>query len=132
MKRLVKWLVLASFLAALTAVFAPAVVAQTPTGAPVTLSVFDPTGAYEVTNLHAQRLSTLNDKVVCEISSYNWEWDRTFPVIRELLQKQFPTVKIVPWDKMGINSREDEENHVLLKKMVAEKGCQAAIIGNAG
>lgn len=98
----------------------------------VTLAVFDPTGAYEVTQIHAQRLSTLNDKVVCEISSYNWEWDRTFPVIRELLQKQFPTVKIVAWDKMGINSREDEENHVLLQKMVKEKGCQAAIIGNAG
>lgn len=98
----------------------------------VTLAVLDPTGAYEVTQLHAQRLSTLNDKVVCEISSYNWEWERTFPVIRELLQKQFPTVKIVAWDKMGINSREDEENHVLLKQMVKEKGCQAAIIGNAG
>ncbi len=128
MKKLATWLLLGVALVVLATAAAPAVTAQSP----VTLAVLDPSGAYEVTNLHAPRLSTLNDKVVCEVSSYNWEWDRTFPVIRELLQKQFPTVKVVPWDKMGINSREDEENHVLLKQMVKEKGCQAAIIGNAG
>jgi hypothetical protein len=99
---------------------------------PVTLEVYDPTGAYEITQLHAPRLKDLNGVTLCEISSYNWEWASTFPVIRATLQKQYPGLKIIPYDKVGINSRADEENHAFLKKMVKEKGCQAAIIGNAG
>lgn len=99
---------------------------------PVTLTVHEPTGAYEVTQLHAPRLETLEGKTVCEIASYNWEWAATFAVIRVGLKREFPTVKIVPWDRMGIDSRADEENHALVARQVREKGCQAVIVGNAG
>jgi hypothetical protein len=99
---------------------------------PVTLEVYEPTGAYEVTQLHAPRLATLHDKTICEVASYNWEWDSTFAVIRDSLKKQFPTVKIIPWDKMNINSRAEEEDHARVARMVKEKGGQGAIIGNAG
>lgn len=114
MKTTLKWLLLGLFLVALMATSTPRVAAQTP----VTLQVYDPTGAYEVTQLHAPRVADLNGRVLCEVSSYNWEWDRTFPVIRDLLQKQYPTIKIVPWDKLGVNSRAEEENHEHLTKMV--------------
>ena len=59
---------------------------------PVTLEVFDPTGASEVTEVHAPRLDTLDGKTICEISQepdgQSWEARRTFPFIRELLKKR--------------------------------------------
>ncbi len=99
---------------------------------PVSLPVFDPTGAYEVSVLHAARLADLNGKTICELSDYNWEWQATFPVIRELLQKQFPTITIVPWDQMNLNSRTEMEDLARVTKMVTEKKCHGVIIGNAG
>ena len=60
----------------------------------------------------------------------------TFPVIREMLQKRFPEVKIVPYSEFPAGSRQvpypfwiptDEIGEVL-----KEKGCDAVILGNAG
>lgn len=69
---------------------------------PVTLEVYDATGAFEITKLHAPRLPDLNGKTICEISNNQWEARRTFPLIRELLQKQFPTAKIIPYDEVVV------------------------------
>ncbi len=100
------------------------------TGSRVTLKVHNPTGAVETTQLHAPRLDTLAGKTICELSNGGWEYGRIFPVIRELLQKQFPTAKIIPytetiWQKSVI------ENLTQVSKVVKEKGCQAVITGMA-
>ncbi|MCL2669435.1 MAG: hypothetical protein FWE89_02005 [Syntrophaceae bacterium] len=97
----------------------------------MTLDVFDPTGAIEVTNLFAPRLSDLNGKTICELSNNSWEADRTFPAIRELLQKQFPGVKIVPYTEFPHGNRE-LESATNIGDLVVQKGCQAVITGNAG
>ncbi len=65
----------------------------------VTLSVYDPTGAINVSQLYAKRLDTLAGKTICEIADDNWQDVRTFPVIRELIMKQYPTAKIITYDK---------------------------------
>jgi len=97
---------------------------------PVTLEVFDPSGAYEVTQLHAARLDTLEGKTICEVSNSSWEADRTFPVIRSLLQKQFPTAKIIPYTELPnanvLTGMKD------LSAILEEKSCDAVILGNAG
>jgi hypothetical protein len=46
---------------------------------PVRLEVYDPTGATEVTELHAPRLKTLAGKTICELWNDSWEGDRTKP-----------------------------------------------------
>ena len=98
---------------------------------PVTLEVYDPSGATEITSLHAPRLDTLDGKTICEVSSgVTWEAFRTFPVITELLQKQFPTVKIVPFTEFPQTSDAIDSDEVAA--MVKAKGCQGAIVGNAG
>jgi hypothetical protein len=111
-------------------VSAPA--AQAPVAAgPVTLEVYSPTGATEITNLHAPRLDTLDGKTVCQVSlGLTWESYRTMPLIAELLQKEFPTVKIIPDTEFpsGSNAIDNDE----VAAMVQEKGCQAAIVGNGG
>ena len=94
----------------------------------VTLKVYDPTGAFEVTQVHAARLDTLAGKTICEIG-IGWEAERTFPLIRELLQKQFPTVKIIDYTKLPYWSTEINPKMVVAVKAA---GCQAVIIGNAG
>ncbi|MBI4331359.1 MAG: hypothetical protein HY673_08775 [Chloroflexi bacterium] len=95
----------------------------------VTLELYDPTGAIEVTQAHAPRLPDLNGKTVGEISNGWWEADRTFPLIRELLQKQFPTLKIIPYTEFPTLSHTVDIPG--LEAAVKAKGVQAAIVGNA-
>jgi hypothetical protein len=101
---------------------------------PVRWELFDPTGAVEVTQLHAPRVADLNGKTVCELSDGTWEDHRTFPLIRELLQKQYPTAKFIPYTDFPHGSgpggylMDDDK----VAEMVKKKGCQAVITGNAG
>ncbi len=130
MKRLVKWLPLALLLVALVTIAVPAASAQTPVAqAGVTLAVYDPTGAFEVTQLFAPRIADLNGATICEISDNLWETQRTFPLIRGLLQKQFPTAKIIPYDKLPEATTDAASK---LGETVKKAGCQAVIVGNAG
>ena len=95
----------------------------------VSLEVYDPTGTIEITELYATRLADLNGKTICELSDYEWEDYRTFPLIRELLQKRFPDLKIIPYTEFpctyGIKAD-------VLSEVVREKKCDGAIVGNAG
>ena len=95
----------------------------------VTLEVYDPTGRVEVTQVHAPRLDTLEGKTICELSAEQWGTWRTFPEIRKHLQELFPTATFIPYTEFpkgvkGIDSKE-------IADIVAEKGCDAVIIGNA-
>ncbi len=93
------------------------------------LEVLDPSGAYEVTKLFAKRLDNLNGKTVCMVSNNIWQSWRTFPLIGDLLKKQYPTVKIVSWEQFG-SDFESKPTEGLAKMKAL--GCDAAIVGNAG
>ncbi len=129
MKTQLKWWLLGLCLTTLAVVATPIATAQTP----VSLKVYDPTGAIEVTQLHAPRLSDLNGKTICLVSDEMWEAQRTFALIADLLQKQFPTAKIIAQDKfsMGTTGQRNVENPLVAEKVKAA-GCEAAIVGNAG
>jgi hypothetical protein len=100
---------------------------------PMILKVHNPSGAYEVTPLHAPRVSDLNGKTICELSDNMWQDFRIFPLIRELLLKQFPEAKIIPYNEFphesagGAFAIDDDK----VASMVKARGCQAAIIGIA-
>ena len=96
---------------------------------PVTLTVYDPTGAIEVTQLFSPRLADLNGKTICQVSDNLWETDRTFPLIGQLLQRQFPTMKIVSYKDLPEAST--DVNPKLIAAVKAA-GCQGVIVGNAG
>jgi hypothetical protein len=112
------------------------VVVQAPTSAPapavavgpVTLKVYNPSGALAVTQLFSARLSDLNGKTICEMGE-SWESQRTFPLITSLLQKQFPTITIVDDTKMPQWTANPDTK---LVDKVKALGCQGVIIGNAG
>ena len=94
------------------------------------MKIYDPTGAFEVTQLFSPRLEDLNGKTICEISNGIWEAYRILPAIRELLQQQFPTVKIIPYTEFPVGTEEIDDD--IIGDMVKAKGGQAAIIASAG
>jgi hypothetical protein len=117
-------------LALLLAVAATAVVRDASAQGPVTLKVYNPTGAFQVTQTFAPRLPDLNGKTICEVTNGSWEADRMFPAIRQLLQRQYPTAKIVTFEELPkLSTGIDVPG---LEEAVKKYGCQGAIIGNAG
>ena len=98
--------------------------------AKTTLKLYNPTGAFEVTQLHAPRLPDLGGKTICELSNGGWEDHRIFPAIRELLAKQFPDAKFIPLDKFPIGTEHMDKDSTI--DLVVKTGCQAVITGMAG
>ena len=93
------------------------------------LEVFNPTTAPEVTVSHAARLDTLAGKTIGELWNGIYEGDKSFPVIRKLLQERFPTAKFIPYTEFprdGSNGIDSD----LVARAVKEKGCDAVIVGN--
>lgn len=100
---------------------------------PVTLEVYDPTGSTAVTQLFAPRLGDLNGKTICELTNEMWESTRTFPVITDLLKKQFPTAKIIEHTMLpAFSERSTPADFQKMTAALKAAGCQAAIVGNAG
>lgn len=99
----------------------------------VRLEVFNPSGSIDTAEPHhyAPRLVDLRGKTICEISNGLWEDHRTFPLIRQLLKKQFPDIKFVPYTELpvGIQEKKDIDN---IGDILAAKGCDAVIGGNSG
>ncbi|MBI2859498.1 MAG: hypothetical protein HYX90_10505 [Chloroflexi bacterium] len=96
----------------------------------VKLEVLDPCGSTGAITPHAPRLPDLNGKTICEVSNGRWEDYRTFPLIRDRLLRQFPGARIVPYTEFPIGS--DQIDTEEIGQLVKRKGCQAAIVGNAG
>ena len=93
------------------------------------LEVYDPTGAMEITEVHAPRLNTLEGKTICELSNDTWQAHRVLPEIRRLLQKRFPTAKFTPYTEFPAGNEGIDTERAA--ELVARAGAQAVIIGNA-
>ena len=100
---------------------------------PIVLQVFNPTGSVEVSELFASRLRTLDGAVIAELGNQMWESQRTFPYLREIIQRHYPTAKIIPYTEMPFfDERSTLTQLAELADAVKSAGAQAAIIGNAG
>ena len=94
---------------------------------PVTLTLYDPTGSYQVTKTFAPRLDTLEGKTICLVGQ-DWRAAETWPIVTQLLQKQFPTAKIND-TKIAYLAGSDIPG---LEDKIKAAGCQGVILGNAG
>ena len=108
-----------------------AVVTPLPAAEQIQLTLYDPTGAQEITHLFAARLPDLNGKIIAELAvdPTKWQPHRTMPYIEDLLKKQFPDIKFIPMKEfpMGIQISSDQ----VIQMVIARKP-DAVIIGNAG
>lgn len=134
MKKRISWSLLGVFLVVSLLVCSILVMAPSPKEAlaadPVTIEVYNPTGAFQITQTFSPRLSDLNGKTVCEVGNAAWQVDRTFPLITSLLQKQFPAVKVIGHDQLP--TLLIQQDIAGLEDAIKAKGCQAVIVGNAG
>lgn len=107
--------------------------------------VLSPAGETTITRVPAApRLDTLNGKTICELSSNMYNAHVSFPIIRELLKKQYPAIKIVPYEEMnkGLPGNtvkiltgdvaEQEEKGRAAVATARANGCDAVIVGNGG
>ena len=107
----------------------------------VRLKVINPSSKISIGAKNAPRLDTLNGKTICEVLHASqdvegWRGSDTFPAIREVLKKQFPDVKIIPYTEFPQGARissfpfwmPSDEIAAILKN----KGCDAVLVGNGG
>ena len=104
---------------------------ETPSG-PVVLRVYDPSGHTRVTQAFAPRLDSLEGKKIAFIADDLWETDRTFSVIKELLEKMIPGIVIYTQDQFPHGTQTLNAANNGVAEMLVELGIDGAIIGNAG
>jgi hypothetical protein len=99
-------------------------------GEMVEMTVNDPSGAHEILHLFAERLDTLNGKVIAQLAAApaKWQPHRTFPLIEEEIKKKYPQVRFISFSEFPQGLQISEED---VATLVKEKGADACIIGNA-
>ena len=93
------------------------------------LEFYDPSGTLEVTQPFAPRLASLEGKRIGIVSNEQWQAFRMLPMLKELIEKDFPGVTVLPVDAypQGNALIGNEETAALVKK----SGVDAVIVGNA-
>ena len=93
------------------------------------MEIYDPSGATEITELHAPRLETLNGKKVALLSNDSWQAHRTLPLVGEMIKADYPSAEIVGYEEFPIgNAVIDADGTVARAK---ELGVDAVVVGNA-
>lgn len=95
----------------------------------VKLEFFDPSGALEAAKPHAPRLGTLAGKRIGFVSNEQWQAYRMLPLIKGMLEEDFPGVEVLPIDRYP-------QGNTLIgtaetARLVKESDVDAVIIGNA-
>ena len=95
----------------------------------VKLEFYDPYGTLEVTQPHAARLASLAGKRIGFVSNEQWQAYRMLPMLKDMLEADFPGVEVLPVDAypQGNALIGEEETAALVRK----SGVDAVIIGNA-
>lgn len=94
-----------------------------------TLTVFDPSGATEITQLHAPRLGNLAGKRVAFLSNDMWQAHRMLPMLRGMLEARFEGIEIIPETEFPMGNVQIDRDETI--DMVVAKGAEAVIVGNA-
>ena len=81
----------------------------------------------------APRLESLEGKTVCELWNYLYGGDQCFPIIEELLKRQYPNIRFINYVEFGnIHGKNEKEVIEALAGKLAEYGCDAVISGTGG
>jgi len=95
----------------------------------VKLEFYDPSGVLEVTQPHAPRIASLEGKRIGFVSNEQWQAFRMLPMLKEMLEADFPGIEVLPIDTFpqGNALIGEERTAALVKK----SGVDAVIVGNA-
>jgi hypothetical protein len=95
----------------------------------IELEFYDPSGRLEITQKHASRLGTLNGKRIGILSNEQWQAHRTLPMLKTLMEADFPNVEILPIDTFPSGEHAVGADSTI--QQVKESGVDGIIIGNA-
>jgi hypothetical protein len=95
----------------------------------IRLEFHDPSGAIEVKQPHAPRVAALAGTRVGFVSNEQWQAYRMLPLLKSLLEADFPGIEVLPIDAFpqGNAVIGSEETAAQVK----QSGVDAVIIGNA-
>jgi len=95
----------------------------------IRLEFHDPSGAIEVKQPHAPRVAALAGTRVGFVSNEQWQAYRMLPLLKSLLEADFPGIEVLPIDAFpqGNAVIGSEETAALVKAREVD----AVIIGNA-
>lgn len=83
----------------------------------------------------APRLTDLRGKTICAVSNHVFQYKITFPALGEVLQKQYPGLKFVPYTEFPDSHDETTAGHKAMQglaNLLSQEGCQAVVSGNGG
>ena len=89
----------------------------------------DPGGELTVTQPHAPRIETLNDKKIGFLTNDQWQAFRMLPKLRELIAQDFPRAELLPLDAFPQGNAEIPKEATA--ELVKLADVDAVIIGNA-
>jgi hypothetical protein len=94
------------------------------------ITVLDPSGDHEITHLFAERIGTMDGKVIAELASdaVKWQPHRTFPLIETEIKRRYPEARFIPYTEFPQGLGISEE---AVAASVKAKGADACVIGNA-
>lgn len=95
----------------------------------VKLEFHDPSGALEVTQPHAARLTSLEGKRIGFVSNEQWQAFRMLPLLKGMLEADFPGVSVLPIDTFPQGNALIGEEETA--RQVMQSGVDAVIVGNA-
>ena len=83
----------------------------------------------------SRRLSSLDGKTIGEVWNGDFKGDITFPMIRKILLKRFPSLRIIPFTEfphfhVSDNPTKQRERVQEIARLAKEKGCDAIMSGN--
>jgi len=94
-----------------------------------TMEIFDPSGATEITRLHADRLGSLEGKTVAMLSDDMWQAHRMMPLLREMLEERYDDITIIPETEFPMGNTAIDRDETA--DMFVERRVDAVIVGNA-
>lgn len=95
----------------------------------VELEFYDPSGTLEITQQHARRLDTLKGKRIGILSNEQWQAHRTLPLLKSLLEADFPGIEVLPTDAFPQGEHAVGADSTIAQ--VQQSGVDGVIIGNA-
>ena len=103
-----------------------------PTPTTITIETLDPCGSVAITQHFVDRLDTLEGKTIAFVTNDDWESERTFPLLEDLLTRKFPGITIIREDNFarGVNDITKDNNGIA--EVMKSMNVDGVIVGNAG
>jgi hypothetical protein len=95
----------------------------------VELEFFDPSGQLEITHRYAARQGGLNGKRIGLLSGEQWQANRTFPLLKTMLEADFPDAEVLPLETFPQGEHIVGADATIAQ--IKESGVDAMIVGNA-